>query len=267
MCILVYQFLFFHQNPEILLSDFKSIFRVLLAPFYFCYFYDAISSQSIKKENLRQIILIYGLLYGLLMIIPYLSGTGFVSYDIDNNGLMSKAYEAKGIGNKGFFIELNSLIAILAASLFFIKNLIICYFYEEKIKKAVVAILLYIIILISLFITATKLGIILSIVCSLIFVYQVLYIEIKREYKILFFIGILLLFTNIYFLLGDLIESILGRLAYFSGKSNGSTINFLTSNRVSYLTETMHEIDDSKHRLFIYLEQDIVLRFLLQMLK
>lgn len=253
MCILVCQFIFFHQHLDILVSDCKSIFRVLLAPIYFCYFYDAISSKNIKKEKLRQIILIYGLLYSLLIIIPYLSGTGFVSYDIENNGLESKVYETKGIGNKGFFIELNSLIAILAASLFFTKNLIICYFSEERIKKAVVAILLYIIILISLFITATKLGIILSIVCSLIFVYQVFYIEIKRQYKILFFIGILLLFTNICFLLRDLIQDILSRLSYFSGKSNGSTINFLTSNRIFYLEETLHEIDDSKHSLFIYL--------------
>lgn len=253
MCILVSQFLFFHQNKALLMSDLKSVFRILLAPFYFCYFYEGLSSQEIKREDLKKIILIYGILYSSLIIIPYLCGTGFVSYDIDHNGLMSKASEVQGVGNKGFFIELNSLIAILAANLFFIKNLIISYFNENEIKKAVTTILLYIATLISLFITATKLGILLSIVCSLIFVYQIFCSSIKREYKLYFAASIVLLFIAIYIFLGGLITDITNRLNYFSEQSNGSTIDFLTSNRLSYLTKTMYEIDNSTHRFFLYL--------------
>ena len=247
LVLLIIQFLWFHKNQGILMADIKSILRILLAPIYFVFFYEALRSKDISYMDLRNLLLGYSLLYSLLVVIPYLQGGGFVSYDFDGNGLMAKTAEVKGIGCKGYFIELNSLIAILSACAFFIKNMILKFIKKKQTNWLILTTITYILLIAALFITATKLGIVLA----GILIIQILQCQIlvKQKLFIVLFISSFLIILRV--LLGNLFTEVLSRLDYFYGQSDGDILNVITSNRFSYLTESLQQIDQSGHSLFI----------------
>lgn len=251
LVLLIIQFLWFHKNQGILMADIKSILRILLAPIYFVFFYEALRSKDISYIDLRNLLLGYSLLYSLLVVIPYLQGGGFVSYDFDGNGLMAKTAEVKGIGCKGYFIELNSLIAILSACAFFIKNMILKFIKKKQTNWLILTTITYILLIAALFITATKLGIVLAFLCSGILIIQILQCQIlvKQKLFIVLFISSFLIILRV--LLGNLFTEVLSRLDYFYGQSDGDILNVITSNRFSYLTESLQQIDQSGHSLFI----------------
>lgn len=251
LVLLIIQFLWFHKNQGILMADIKSILRILLAPIYFVFFYEALRSKDISYMDLRNLLLGYSLLYSLLVVIPYLQGGGFVSYDFDGNGLMAKTAEVKGIGCKGYFIELNSLIAILSACAFFIKNMILKFIKKKQTNWLILTTITYILLIAALFITATKLGIVLAFLCSGILIIQILQCQIlvKQKLFIVLFISSFLIILRV--LLGNLFTEVLSRLDYFYGQSDGDILNVITSNRFSYLTESLQQIDQSGHSLFI----------------
>lgn len=251
LVLLIIQFLWFHKNQGILMADIKSILRILLAPIYFVFFYEALRSKDISYMDLRNLLLGYSLLYSLLVVIPYLQGGGFVSYDFDGNGLMTKTAEVKGIGCKGYFIELNSLIAILSACAFFIKNMILKFIKKKQTNWLILTTITYILLIAALFITATKLGIVLAFLCSGILIIQILQCQIlvKQKLFIVLFISSFLIILRV--LLGNLFTEVLSRLDYFYGQSDGDILNVITSNRFSYLTESLQQIDQSGHSLFI----------------
>lgn len=251
LVLLIIQFLWFHKNQGILMADIKSILRILLAPIYFVFFYEALRSKDISYTDLRNLLLGYSLLYSLLVVIPYLQGGGFVSYDFDGNGLMAKTAEVKGIGCKGYFIELNSLIAILSACAFFIKNMILKFIKKKQTNWLILTTITYILLIAALFITATKLGIVLAFLCSGILIIQILQCQIlvKQKLFIVLFISSFLIILRV--LLGNLFTEVLSRLDYFYGQSDGDILNVITSNRFSYLTESLQQIDQSGHSLFI----------------
>lgn len=251
LVLLIIQFLWFHKNQGILMADIKSILRILLAPIYFVFFYEALRSKDISYMDLRNLLLGYSLLYSLLVVIPYLQGGGFVSYDFDGNGLMAKNAEVKGIGCKGYFIELNSLIAILSACAFFIKNMILKFIKKKQTNWLILTTITYILLIAALFITATKLGIVLAFLCSGILIIQILQCQIlvKQKLFIVLFISSFLIILRV--LLGNLFTEVLSRLDYFYGQSDGDILNVITSNRFSYLTESLQQIDQSGHSLFI----------------
>ncbi|EMF0269891.1 O-antigen ligase family protein [Enterococcus hirae] len=251
LVLLIIQFLWFHKNQGILMADIKSILRILLAPIYFVFFYEALRSKDISYIDLRNLLLGYSLLYSLLVVIPYLQGGGFVSYDFDGNGLMAKTAEVKGIGCKGYFIELNSLIAILSACAFFIKNMILKFIKKKQTNWLILTTITYILLIAALFITATKLGIVLAFLCSGILIIQILQCQIlvKQKLFIVLFISSFLIILRV--LLGNLFTEVLSRLDYFYGQSDGNILNVITSNRFSYLTESLQQIDQSGHSLFI----------------
>ncbi|WP_371300372.1 hypothetical protein [Enterococcus hirae] len=233
------------------MADIKSVLRILLAPMYLVFFYEALHAKDISRTDLKHLLIGYSLLYSLLVVIPYLQGTGYVSYDFDGNGLMSKSSEVKGIGCKGYFIELNSLIAILSACSFFIKNMIIKFINKKQSNQLLLATVIYILLIAALFITATKLGIALAFLCSGILIIQILQCNIitKQKLFIVLFISSFLVILRL--LLGNLFTEVLSRLDYFYGQSDGDLLNVITSNRYSYLIESLKEIDQSGHSTFI----------------
>lgn len=251
LLVLVIQLLWFHKNQGVFMADIKSVLRILLAPMYLVFFYEALHAKDISYTDLRNLLLGYSLLYSLLVVIPYLQGGGYVSYDFDGNGLVSKASEVKGIGCKGYFIELNSLIAILSACSFFIKNMIIKFINKKQNNQLLLATVIYILLVAALFITATKLGIVLAFLCSGILIIQILQcnILIKQKLFIVLFISSFLIILRL--LLGNLFTEVLSRLDYFYGQSDGDLLNVITSNRYSYLIESLKEIDQSGHSTFI----------------
>lgn len=252
LVILGIQFIWFHKNEGIFLADIKSILRILLAPLYFVFFYEGLRSRDISYEDLRQLLIGYSLLYSLLVIIPYLQGSGFVSYDFDGNGLMSKSTDVNGIGCKGYFIELNSLIAILSACAFFIKNMILKFLVNKQTNYLIIVTITYILLLASLFITATKLGIFLALLCAAILIIQILRCKIATKQKLIIVLVISTFLILLSFLLKNLFTEVFSRLSYFYGKSDGNILNVITSNRFSYLSESLMQIDESGHSLFIH---------------
>ncbi|EOE4922899.1 O-antigen ligase family protein [Enterococcus hirae] len=251
LLVLVIQFLWLHKNQGVFMTDIKSVLRILLAPMYLVFFYEALHAKNISYTDLRNLLLGYSLLYSLLVVIPYLQGGGYVSYDFDGNGLVPNVSEVKGIGCKGYFIELNSLIAILSACSFFIKNMIIKFINKKQNNQLLLATVIYILLIAALFITATKLGIVLAFLCSGILTIQILQcnILIKQKLFIVLFISSFLIILRL--LLGNLFTEVLSRLDYFYGQSEGDLLNVITSNRYSYLIESLKEIDQSGHSTFI----------------
>lgn len=251
LVLLLLQFFWFHKNQVNFLSDIKSTSRILLAPIYFVFFYEAMQSKAINREDLRKLILGYSLLYSLLVVIPYFQGTGYVSYDFDGNGLIAKMSEVKGVGCKGYFIELNSLVAILSACSFFLKNTIIYTINKKQNKQILIAVSSYILLVAALFITATKLGIVLALLCTSVLIVQIFRCQVTSRYKLglVLFIGSFLLF--IYFFMGNLFTEVFNRLNYFYSQSDGDILNVLTSNRFNYLIESMKQIDQSDYSWFI----------------
>ncbi|MGL9796304.1 O-antigen ligase family protein [Enterococcus sp. DIV1283b] len=251
LVLLLLQFFLFHKNQEVFLSDIKSTLRILLTPIYVVFFYEAMRSKTINRENLRRLILGYSLLYGLLVIVPYLQGVGYLSYDFDRNGLMSKMSEANGIGCKGYFIELNSLIAILSVCSFFLKDMIIHTINKKQNGQMLFVAIIYLLLITTLFITATKLGIVLALLCTGILIIQILRCQRIFRYKlgIILFISCFLLFVR--FFLGNLFTEVFSRLDYFYKQSDGDVLNVITSNRFRYLIESMQQIDQSSHSWFI----------------
>lgn len=53
LVILLLQFFLLHKNQGIFLSDIKSTLRILLTPIYFVFFYEAIRSKEINREELK----------------------------------------------------------------------------------------------------------------------------------------------------------------------------------------------------------------------
>lgn len=252
LVLLLLQFFCFHKSQVDFFSDIKSTLRILLAPIYFVFFCEAIRLKEINREELKKLFIGYSLLYSLLVIIPYLLGTGYVSYDSDSNGLMSLMSEVEGVGCKGYFIELNSLVAILSACSFFIKNIIVSTINKKQNRQMLIATSIYFLLVVALFITATKLGIVFALLCTGILIVQIFRSQGNFHYKwrLVLFIGFFFLF--LFLLLGTLFIEVFDRLSYFYGQSNGDIFNVITSNRFSYLIESAKQIDQSSYSWFIH---------------
>lgn len=253
LVLVLFQFFLLHKNQSIFFSDIKSTFRILLAPIYFVFFYESIRSNTLRREELKKIILGYSLLYSLLIIIPYLQGNGYVSYNLEGNGLKAKMSEVQGVGSKGYFIELNSLVAILSACAFFLKNMIINFNNKKRYIRCLMVVGIYLLVSISLCITATKLGILFVVLCNGLLILQIFRCQITFGYKVGIVLTICLVIYSGYVFLGDIIEKAFTRLQYYYSQSNGDILNVITSNRFNYLIESARQIDNSNHWLFIHL--------------
>lgn len=247
--IILIQFFFFHNDQNLLINDIKSMLRFFLCPIYFLFFNDALFNKDIEKKTIQKIILIYSFLYGIILLGLYIFKFGYVSYDFEANKLVTFASKSYGLGFKGFFIELNSLVAILSACLFFMKNKILNNVKSKSILMLYLSI--YLLLIFSLFITATKFGIVISIICSIIFIVQILRkpLALKLKIGVLVTVVFILLFSNYFF--GDLFYNVLNRLSYFFSTTDGTSLNVLFSNRISYLFDTIRSIDISQNSIFI----------------
>ncbi|MEX1447567.1 O-antigen ligase family protein [Enterococcus sp. C76] len=248
--ITLIQFLFFHKSENFLLLDIKSILRILLCPVYFLFFKILLVNGDFYKSDLEKMIYVYSFLYSILIIVPYIFDLGYFSYDFETNGLTTCISHGEGLGVKGYFIELNSVVAILGACVFFIKHRIVDLYRSQK--EAIIEFILYVLLVFTLFLTATKLGILLAIVASIFLCIEIVLskqITIRKKRRIIIFL-ISFIFI-IWIFLNDLLIGIVNRLDYFYYKNE--LMGVITSNRFTYLFESLQEIDVSNNTFFINL--------------
>lgn len=247
--IILIQFIFFYNNQNILIDEIKSILRFFLCPIYFVFFSEAILNNDVEKKTIDKIILLYSFLFGSILFGLYIFKFGFVSYDFEANELTSFVSDTKGLGFKGFFIELNSLVAILSACLFFMKDEILKNM-ESK-RTVIIYLSIYMLLIFALFITATKFGIVISYIFSMIFIVQILKKSLSKKRKIGILVAVVFILLLLKFFFGNLFYDVFDRLSYFFSTTKGNSLDVLFSNRISYLFEIINSIDNSQNSIFI----------------
>lgn len=246
LALTLLQFLIFHKNQSILLSDLKSISRILLGPIYFVFFHEALLVKDLTKTNIVKLMMVYSVLFSVLVIVPYSFNFGFVSYDFDTNGLQSKVSDVTGLGGKGFFIELNSLVAILSTLLYFIKRRSIEAFLLRENTLLMLYGGIYLLLTCSLFITATKLGIALTIFCFGVLIVQILKTKERSMHERMIAVLIIALILIVLLIISKkILAEMSDRLAYFYDKSDENLLGVLTSNRVNLSVNSIKSIDSS----------------------
>ncbi|WP_445449089.1 beta-carotene 15,15'-monooxygenase [Enterococcus lactis] len=250
------QFIFLHGQIEAFISDMKTISRIMLAPLYYGYFCICLNKNTLEKRHLQNLLCLYSFLYGTLIIVPYLFGQGFATYDVSGTSFFSSVDE--GVGVKGFFIEVNSLSAILISCLLFSGEKIFDKLRMVKIKSSLFYFCIFVINNVALLLVAMKTGV------AIVFLYLVIFIirlltdkkitfELRR--KIMLFIILSMLFSYSCFNT-VLLNSIIGafnRGKYFYNQFGGDVLTFVTSSRSSFLSNTFEAIQDSPYSLFLFL--------------
>lgn len=242
------QFLLLHGFQTVLKNDLKTVFRIMLLPLYVAYFKQAFSNKDLGKQDIVRLFTAYSVQFMLLVIFPFLFNTGLVTYDIQTNSLTATT----GVGCKGFFIEVNSLVAILIAMM--------AYAGETSWKKfqsaQYVNCILYLVVSLgnawALFIVSTKTGIVMAVLYELFFIIRFV-IMAKIVLKLRVMIAILFLVLSPFFimLIKDFLSDFFIRTKYFYSLFGGDWVRFLTSSRSVYLSLTIKQISSSINELVI----------------
>ena len=243
-----FQYLLLHGQLSILSSDFKTTARILLCPIYFCFFYVSIKRKDLSRQTLIRLLYTYSILYSALIVIPYWLGKGYVTYDTAKNSFLG----SEGIGFKGYFIETNSLVALLIGSMFVIGESLMVKVNQLNLKAIIINAVVLGSIVFSLVLISTKTGIIVAVVYLIIIFYRILICQsIKKNYRVLFF-SILMLTTPFFVLsLKTSVSDLVGRWKYFSNTFNGDLLKLITSSRSTYFINSAS--DASKSDNFITL--------------
>lgn len=245
---------FFHGQLQFLLSDLKTIFRILLAPLYYVFFNVSILKKLVTRQDLSRLLSCFSILYSVLVIVPCMFGVGFSTYDAQGESFFTALNE--GVGAKGYFIEVNSLCAILMASLVFTGESFLQSLCKEKkyymnnFENKIYFIGFWL-NCISLILLGTKTGLAFSVVYFIVVVFRV---AVSKSFSLNFRIKVLalimggLVIVRIFFydvILG-MIEGIWGRSTYFYDQFDGNIITFFTSSRSLFLKNTLDTIVNSE---------------------
>lgn len=250
--ITLLQLLLLHGNLVVLKSDLNTIFRIMLFPMYVAYFKIAIKSNWIKINSIINILDAYSIQYMLLVIIPNIFGLGLATYDSAVNSTAT-LFSDTSIGNKGYFLEVNSLIAILIAMMIysgetawkgkFFKSFSSYYGFMFLISLGNIY---------ALLLVATKTGIAVAILYIFFFLIRLLiYANILKEIKFLILLFIIIVLLNSGKLLEEMFADVIKRGVYFFKLFQGDWLRFLTSSRSEYLKQTFQNIDKSGKGLII----------------
>lgn len=242
----ILQLLVFHGNLIVFKNDLNTVLRILLLPVYISYFKASIQTGDLTKRDFSNMLRSYSFQYMILVIIPYLLGGGLSTYDIDNNSITANVSETS-VGCKGYFIEVNSLVAILTSMMIYSGEVSWREkFYNNFFSFSSAMFWNCLGNIWALFIVATKTGIVVAILYLIFFLLRFLFkaevfVEIKLAlvFLIFFFGQISIDHINSFF------SDILSRGKYFYNLFGGDLIRFLTSSRSVYLKNTIEEINNS----------------------
>lgn len=242
------QFLLLHGFQIVLKNDLKTIFRVMLLPLYVAYFKQSFSNNDLEKQDIVRLFTVYSVQFMLLVIFPFLFNTGLATYDLQTNSLTATT----GIGCKGFFIEGNSLVAILIAMMVYTGETSWKNFQSEQHVNWI----LYLVVNLgnawALFIVSTKTGIVMAVLYELFFIIRfVIMAKMLFKFKAITAILFLVLIPFFIVLIKDFLGDFFIRAKYFYNLFGGDWLRFLTSSRSVYLSLTTKQISSSINGLII----------------
>ncbi|MGM0122852.1 hypothetical protein IGI37_000218 [Enterococcus sp. AZ194] len=251
----VLQFVFFYGYQLPLINDLRSASRVLLAVFYYSYFYKLIQLGLIDKKKIRALLYLLISGYVICMLIPFVFGKGLATYDVSGSGFLSAD---QGVGFKGFFVEINSLTAILMSGLVLIGETFFHYLKQQEKRTALLFGLFFVAECMALLITGTKTGIGFGIGYFCLLMLRVMVSsQIRLVFKVRSIMSIALLLLMIgpvvYPKMLDSLEGIFTRGEFFYGDIGNNLVQFLTSNRSNLLQRNINQLLESPDFLFIHL--------------
>jgi hypothetical protein len=245
---------FLHGQLQFFLSDLKSIFRILLAPVYYVFFNVSILKGRLTRKDLVQLLSFLSILYSVLVIVPSMFGLGFATYDTSGESFFTQLSE--GVGSKGYFIEVNSLCAILMGFVVFTGE---SFFQDLRISgeqcmkffECKIHFVGFWLNCISLLLLGTKTGLVFVLTYFCIFILRILGgKKISKHFRIKFsglILSILLMgYVLFYNTFVDMINGIFGRGEYFYNQFEGNLLTFITSSRSMFLKNTLDAIVSSK---------------------
>lgn len=245
---------FLHGKSNFFFSDLKSIFRILLAPIYYAFFNVSILKRRLTRKDLFHLLTFFSILYSVLVIVPSIFGLGFATYDVSGESFFTTLNE--GVGSKGYFIEVNSLCAILMGNVVFTGESFL-----QKLRTngnqclASLECKIHFIGLwlncISLLLLGTKTGLVFVVAYFCLFILRILMnkkIAINFRIKILGLILAVLAVVHVFFYdaILEMFNGVFGRGQYFYDQFEGNLITFITSSRSVFLKNTLDVIVDSK---------------------
>ncbi|OJG72228.1 hypothetical protein RV11_GL003199 [Enterococcus phoeniculicola] len=252
LIMLQYFFLYGYHVP--LVKDLKSLMRILLTIIFYAYFYKLIQLKLITKEQLKDMLLLIALGYSACIILPFLFGKGLATYDIFGSGTLSAD---QGVGFKAYFLEVNSLSAILIGLVTLCGEECLASIKQNSYRYTILVGILFLGIWLSLLLTSTKTSLVYGIFYFILFVGRMLLSKkLRMIFKLygIFSINLIFLLLKSLFL-PKFVESVNGVLArgfYFFDLMDGNWIQFLTSNRSVWLVLNWQQLLSSKHFLFIH---------------
>lgn len=240
------QYILFHGQSLILFNDLKTTIRIIICPLYYVFFLAAMNRGEIERRTLIKLLYLYTILYIIMLIIPRYLGIGYVTYDLQNNSLLSSS---DGIGFKGFFIETNSLVAILIGCMVLIGEYLleILEMVRLELKKVLVHLILLVSCYFSLILVSMKTGIVVAMLYILILLMRVL-ISKRVSKKIKMMVSILTLILGLFFspTISNSINELITRSNYFLRLFNNDIVRFLTSSRSVYFEDSLHSASKSQ---------------------
>ncbi|AVH75065.1 O-antigen ligase family protein [Weissella koreensis] len=254
LTIAVLQMLVIYHSSVPFLSDLKSLSRIMLSFLYFAYFYKANLLGLISQKDIKVYLTIISFLYALMMFIPFLMGSGLATYDVQGSGLLSAK---EGIGFKGYFVEVNSLSAILMGLLVFLGEEVLSYIKIANRRNIIVNGFLFLAVLISLLLTATKTGMIFGIVYPTFLILRSLVdhkvsTKVKKNILITIVVIMILAWPSIIPTLSNSVNGLVSRGMYFYQQMDGNIVQFITSNRSNFVRDNFNEMIQSGNFFFIH---------------
>lgn len=249
------QYTVLHGGLAPLRSDLKTISRILLAPLYYAYFFKACRERDVSKKDLKKLLMSYAISYVVLIVIPSFFNLGLATYDAKGSGFLPAS---EGIGSKGYFVEINSLVAILIACMFFTGETALKQLKNKQIKQGIGTFMITLGLAYSQILTSTKTGMMASILYLIVVIVRILFGKtLDSKLKSTILKGILIIsvisIPLLYRTFEEQINSFVERSKYFYTLFNGNLLTFITSSRSTYLIETIKLVCKSGHTIFLHL--------------
>lgn len=255
----MFQFIFFHGDITAFKSDLKTTTRIIITPLYYAYFYVALVRKDIRKAELVKLLTTYAILYAVLIITPTLFHTGYITYDYQGTGFVMVGH-GTGVGSKGFFVEINSLVGILVIFTFYTGQRALSFFKKGNLKNGVQFVLILLSLVMAEIITTTKTGIVVGVIYLIYFLPRSFFVLrkviTKKQRRILaelLSVLIVVLSPFIYQGFAKEVTLFIQRNQYFFDLFDGNLLKFITSSRSVFLEKTFKSINRADNSLFLHL--------------
>lgn len=165
-----------------------------------------------------------------------------------------------GVGSKGFFVEINSLVGILVIFTFYTGQRALAFFKKGNLKNEVQFVLILLSLVMAEIITTTKTGILVGVIYLIYFLPRSFFVLrkviTKKQRRILaelLSVLIVVLSPFIYQGFAKEVTLFIQRNQYFFDLFDGNLLKFITSSRSVFLEKTFKSINRADNSLFLHL--------------